>query len=59
MESSFIDGVEDDEHNGVGFPETSRIFVMQDELYSGTEPFGREYNKNFEFQQLCGNGEGK
>ena len=39
MESVLLDGGEDAEHIGVGYVETSRIFLMQDAFFSGMYPF--------------------
>ena len=38
MEFGLLGGVENKEHNGIGFVDTSNIFVMQGASI-GTEPF--------------------
>ena len=43
MAFSSFDGGEDDEHNGGGLVEISKLFAMQSGFFSGMEPFDRVF----------------
>ena len=47
MEFGSLHGVPNDEHNGVGFVEISKILAIQDIIFFGTQQFDGVYQTDY------------